>query len=138
MVKSISGSINSMRDSLNTLNFAAKEARQVSFPLSPLPQSPCRPHSMPPLPQEANNRIAAINTRISSISATAAQQSQVNALQAVVAKLAADQRANDARVSAAMQDVYASIRFALSTVPVFAKFGISDYVTRAVSGSYAS
>jgi hypothetical protein len=93
---------------------------------------------MPPLPQEANNRIAAINTRISSISATAAQQSQVNALQAVVAKLAADQRANDARVSAAMQDVYASIRFALSTVPVFAKFGISDYVTRAVSGSYAS
>jgi hypothetical protein len=114
MVKSISGSINSMRDSLNTLNFAAKEARQVSLlllspPLLSLPRS----QHAPPLSQEANNRISAINTRISSISATAAQQSQVNALQAVVAKLAADQHANDARVSAAMQDIYASIRLAL-------------------------
>lgn len=40
MVKSMRGSIDSMRDTLNTLNFASKEARQVTFSyttLSPFP-----------------------------------------------------------------------------------------------------
>jgi hypothetical protein len=60
--------------------------------------------------QEANNRITSINSRIDSIAATAAQSSQLGALQAVVAKLAADQKARDASVSAAMKDIYASIR----------------------------
>ena len=103
------GSIDSMRDSLNTLNFAAKEARQVPATILPPPLSS---HTgLPPILQEVNARITAINSRISSVAATAAQQSQLNALQSVVAKLAADQMARDASVTAAMKDIYSSIRF---------------------------
>ncbi len=68
---------------------------------------PFPPHSSL---QEANNRISAINDRISAVAATAAQQSQLSTLQATVAKLAADQSARDAQVAQAMQRIYASIR----------------------------
>jgi hypothetical protein len=110
-VKSMRGSIDSMRDSLNTLNFAAKEARQVSATILSPPLSSHTLLPFYPILQEVNARITAINSRISSVAATAAQQSQLNALQSVVAKLAADQMARDASVSAAMKDIYSSIRF---------------------------
>jgi hypothetical protein len=124
MVKSMRSSIDSMRDTLNTLNFASKEARQVTIPciphtLSLLPPFPPPTISHFSLPQEINNRISAINTRISSIAATAARQSELISLQAAVAKLTADQSARDASVSAAMKDIYTSIRFARTAITLW-------------------
>jgi hypothetical protein len=138
MVKSISGSINSMRDSLNTLNFAAKEARQVSLPRLPLP-----PVSLPPSqhapPYHRKQTTASLQSTLAYLPYLPPQPSSPRSTPSKLSSL------NSLLTSAQTTleclppcRTYTPQSGSHCQLTVFAKFGISDYVTRAVSGSYAS
>jgi hypothetical protein len=138
MVKSISGSINSMRDSLNTLNFAAKEAREVSFPVSPPPPgllaalTACSPYHRKQTTASLQSTLAYLPylpPQPSSHRSTPSKLSSLNSL------LTSAQTTLECLPPCR---TYTPQSGSHCQLPVFAKFGISDYVTRAVSGSYAS